>query len=661
MVESMADYPARTSTLTSLAVLKVNIDQRRDYLDYLRPFVLQVLTQTHFSPITDFSVAQEIEREFGLTVPQRTVQLVLRRLSRSHSISRESGEYHVTDEIPNPHLSERRAEAQRHIETILVALQEFSESSLHPIEDAQEAVDAVTTFLSRFDISCLRAYLRGTAIPPLRGSHPRSIVLVSNFVRSIQERDQGLFQSFVVLLQGHMLANALLCPDLEYVTQDYRNVTFYLDTPLIVQRLGLEGEAKEEAARDLLDLLKRLKAKTAVFEHSRDELRAVMLGAAEFIDSTEGRGAIVAEARSKGTTRSDLVLLAESIESKLVEVGIETHRTPTYRPEFQIDESVFESVLDDWVGYRNPRAKLYDINSVRSIYALRANGRSPTLERAKAVLVTSNGSLASAAWKYGQQYESSQDVSSAITDFTLANAAWLKAPLGAPNIPTTRLLSFAYAALEPSDEVLDKYMSEIDKLEEGGTVAARELELLRSSPSVYPELMGYTLGDPLGVTPQTITRTLRRVSSEIKAEETGKLLEERELRRATQQTLADQYRQHAELIKSLHWRCQRNAKTLSWAISVGMAIAVSALLVVGLLGEMQVVPLLESTGWLLAGVSAVLVVLAILNIVLGFSVKGLHGEIQRRIFTFLLRRESKVLGVDLEVPGGTNLGHRHRS
>ncbi len=652
MVEATTGSPARTSTLTSLAVLKVNIDQRRDYLDYLRPFVLQVLTESHFPSITDYSVAQEIEKEFGLTVPQRTVQLVLRRLARAHSISRKSGEYHITGVLPSPKLSERRAEAQGHIDAILLALQEFSESSLHPIEHAQGAVDAVTAFLSRFDVSCLRAYLRGTAIPALSGSHPQSIVLVSDFVRTIQERDHRLFQSFVILVQGHMLANALLCPDLEHVTQDYRNVTFYFDTPLLVQRLGLEGRAKEEAARDLLELLSRLKAKLAVFEHSRDELRAVISAAGEYIDPTDGRGAIVVEARKNGTTRSDLVLLAESIESKLSEVGIETHRTPIYRPEFQIDETQFENVLDDYVEYRNPRAKLYDINSVRSIYALRAKGRAPTLERAKAALVTSNGSLATAAWEYGQQYESSQDVSSAITDFTLANAAWLKAPFGAPNIPTTRLLSFAYAALEPSDEVLDKYMAEIDRLEADGTLATRELELLRSSPSVYPELMGYTLGDPLGVNPQTITRTLRSVSSDIKAEETVKLHKEQESHRATQLELADQSRQHAELLKSLHWRCQRNATKWSWVISVGMAVAVSVLLVVGLLGEVRVVPFLESAGWILSIVSAVLMALAFLNIVLGFSVKGLHGEIQRRIFTFLLRKESKFLGVDLEGSAG---------
>ena len=39
-----------TNTLTSLAILKVNIDQGKDYLDYLRPFILQVLVEQKPEP-----------------------------------------------------------------------------------------------------------------------------------------------------------------------------------------------------------------------------------------------------------------------------------------------------------------------------------------------------------------------------------------------------------------------------------------------------------------------------------------------------------------------------------------------------------------------------------------------------------------------------------
>ena len=65
-----------------------------------------------------------------------------------------------------------------------------------------------------------------------------------------------------------------------------------------------------------------------------------------------------------------------------------------------------------------------------------------------------------------------------ITDFTLANTAWLKAPMGAPAVPTTQLLAFSYAALEPSTEFLGKYLKEIDRLEAQGTITERDHQLL---------------------------------------------------------------------------------------------------------------------------------------------------------------------------------------
>ena len=53
-----------------------------------------------------------------------------------------------------------------------------------------------------------------------------------------------------------MLANALLCPDLRNAPKSYRGVSFYLDTPILIRLLGLEGELKQTAVRELIGLLK---------------------------------------------------------------------------------------------------------------------------------------------------------------------------------------------------------------------------------------------------------------------------------------------------------------------------------------------------------------------------------------------------------------------
>ena len=104
------------------------------------------------------------------------------------------------------------------------------------------------------------------------------------------------------------------------------------------------------------------------------------------MDSPYGRGGIVLEARKSGTTKSDLLFLAAMVEEKLSEAGIVLEDTPRYNEPFQIDEAVLEQVLENEVKYYfNPRAKDYDINSVRSIYVIREDEAASSLEEARAV------------------------------------------------------------------------------------------------------------------------------------------------------------------------------------------------------------------------------------------------------------------------------------
>ena len=98
-----------------------------------------------------------------------------------------------------------------------------------------------------------------------------------------------------------------------------------------------------------------------------------------------------------------------------------------------------------------------------------------------------------------------------ISDFSLANVAWLKAPMGAPSIPKTQLLAMSYAALEPSGALLDRYLKEVNRLEEKGVITERDHLLLRSSHLAYDELMHLTLGEDAALTTETVKETLERV------------------------------------------------------------------------------------------------------------------------------------------------------
>ena len=635
---------ASTETLTSLAMLKVNIDQGRDYLDYLRPFILQVLVDHKPDPVTASVVRDLVCGQFGLEIPDRTVQIVLKRISRTHPLKREMGTYRIAGALPDPRIGAEKSKAERHIQAVVSGLIEFSKGSGEAIPGAEDAVTALCGFLAEFNIPCLRAFLRGTAIPTLEGRQHHQIVLVSEYILHLQRTDPERFDSVLVVVQGHMLANALLCPDLEHAPKSYKGVTFYMDTPLLVRRLGLEGDPKKVAMEELVRLLQELGANVATFSHSREELGNVVRGAADHVDAADGRGAIVMAARRDGTTRSDLLLIAEQIDDLLVEARIEVKNTPRYDASLQIDQAAFEKILEDEVSYYNPRAEDYDISSVRSIYVLRAGTSPSSVEKCRAVLVSSNAGFAQAAFEYGQRHEESREVSSVITDFSLANLAWLKAPMGAPSLPTTEVIAFCYAALQPSRELLDRYLTEIDKLKQRGKISARDHQLLRSSTLAQEELMRLTLGDEAALTEATVTETLRRVSHEIKKEESEKLSAEQEAHRRTQQDLATEQAQKKRIQGRLYWRSRRSARWCAWGVSG----AVFVFLVLGIAAGFGLRVRAPILGWGLLVGSAFLAAATLANLLFGATVKGIHGLIEAKCLTYLLRREANATGINLE-------------
>ena len=637
------------NTLTSLAILKVNIDQGRDYLDYLTPFILQILIEYNPDPITASGVSRLIREHFGLEIPALTIETLLRRFSRHYPIERVGSIYRRVSDLPDPQITAKQAGAERHINAVLSGLKLFSQQTVRPIVTDAEAIKSISAFLSEFSITCLRAYLRGTAVPSVDGTHQTDLVLISEYVQQIQRIDPERFESFLILVQGHMLANALMCPDLSDAPKSFRSGTFYLDTPLLVRVLGSEGEAKQTAIRELISLVNSLEGRIATFAHSMDELERVLTGAANYLEAPDARAAVILEAKKRGTTKSDLLLLASSIDERINDAGIEIRSTPSYIEAFQIDEKIFEQILEDEVSYFNPRAKEYDINSVRSIYVIRGDESAPSVEKCQAIFVTSNTGFARAAWDYGQKFDVSRNVSSVIPDFTLANIAWLKAPMGASNVPITQLLAFSYAALEPSKEVLNRYLREIDRLEKLGTISVRDHQLLRSSPAAFSEVMHLTLGDGASLTEETVKETLERVSDEIKRDESEKLSAEQEAHQKTQYALNSQQTRNREILRAVYWRSRKKARMFAWGVSTVFTVLLATALIFGLrpLPGLVTLPIPDVASWIVMASLVMLTLATLARFVGGYTIKDFHLWVEGRLLTWLLKREAKLLGIDL--------------
>ena len=182
-----------------------------DYIDYLKPFVAHALARVNGIQASPETIHGIVRNEFGLLIPRRAIDVVLRRLARDGFGRRERGEFTINREkAQTVDLGLARAEALRRENVVVNGLLACA-PSLGLTWAKEDAVGALLNYLRRFSIDCLRTYAHGSALPEAdRQRQPIELYTVSSFVRSAHATSSALFDDVIVLVKGQMLANALL-------------------------------------------------------------------------------------------------------------------------------------------------------------------------------------------------------------------------------------------------------------------------------------------------------------------------------------------------------------------------------------------------------------------------------------------------------------------
>jgi hypothetical protein len=622
-----------TTTLTSLAMLKVNLDHNyRDYAGYLEPFVGATLRRFHReSPgreVTTANVKDGLRDGFGLHLPHFVIESVLKRLTRKGLLRRENHRVFVQGELPGEDLEAQRHTFAERQTRLVVALRAFAAEQYQIIWSDEQSADALLIYLGAFSIDCLRTYEQKSALPPVSAppspgganGQEMTIFLVNALARHAQEHDSELFEILVELVKGHMLANALVCDDLQTFDQRFNGVTFFLDTPLVLRLMGMDEAAFEAPARELIELVKSVAGRVCVFDHTLEEADNVLAYHENWLKRPRGGNRITDSLRMATKTPSDLADLRGQVERKLNELGVTVQSAPAYRPEryrLEIGQAELSSALQDEISYQNSRAADFDTLSMRAIYVLRGDLQPRDLEHCRAVLVSNNDSLAHFAYHYGRNMTPPVRTSLVITDFSLANVAWLKAPMARPELPRMEILALCYAALKPPEALWAKYVAEIDKLLDQGQIDEAQHLFLRSKDAQH-ELADLTLGSDDAYSPLLAHEVVERVRAKavreveqreqekaiFRQQEHEKMLQERdnqiqamnarleETNVSLSKTIglveegrAQRERERAERDSRLNFRAQKMAKFASWTFFSCIAAIITAVAVVATLAS----------------------------------------------------------------------------
>lgn len=640
-------------SLVSLAMLKVNSDMcGKDYIEYLRPFILHVLEDIPNNHITAIAVRDALKKEFGLVIPEAGINMMLRRLAKKNIIDKSDGIFSLKNSLPESNITQQRADAIREINTVIVALKEYSQNRHNIILSEEECICAITSFLSQFSIECIKTYVLNTALPELPEASPRNLYIVHSFIKDMHQNNVDLFNHIMVVVKGYLLSNALICPDLTAHQKNFKDLFVFIDAPMILDLLGLHTDTEKVATEKLIELIQRLGGKTVIFEHTSQEVFSILRAA-----ETNGHfeGSIGNEILRKSITPSDIALLKGQLKERLDKFHIPVWPVPELKSKFVIDLRVLDQALDDTIGYFNPHAKEYDARSIEYIYRLR-HGRAPArLEDALAVLVTKNASLAKTAFEYGKNHESARAVSTVITNYSLANVAWLKAPLGAPELPVVEVISICYAAMEPGKAMWKRYLDEIEKLKKQGNISSDDHALLRYSLQARDELMSLTMGQEEALTEESIPEILRRIKKELsdaKEEELNKerenrkraveskeseLLSEISAHKATKNELLLTIQKSDIIQKRLYWHARIIGLMASWSIIIIAGLIIAVGVVMSLPWSTRVI---IPWKWLAVISDIAVVVIAIfglLGIIWGTTLMQLREYIERKVTAIIFK------------------------
>jgi hypothetical protein len=530
--------PNQESALTSLAILKVNHDQNRDYISNFVPFVAQVLRDAPQDEISLSQVQDGVLSTFSLKIPQGALSTILHRACKKGYVEKHYRTYRRNAEaLAKLDLGSVRADVARQQTALLRELATFATETYEVSWGPAEAEAALLTYLSTRATAILTAAVDGTAI-----NAPRPVdhagLIVNAFVAEVSESNPTAFEFLITLVKGSMLADVLYLPGtFEGANRKFGKTEFFLDTAFVLRAIGFSTTELSQPARELLELLEGQNVRLRIFEHTRDEAVLVMDYAARALQpgSQLPLSPPAEFLRTEGWQSSDVEDFIAKLPKKLSALGIEVVSKPKYVKSLGIDEKGLEKALKDALPEQRDEARRRDVDSLSAIHRQRRGRAAQQLESCAAVFVTTNGALVWAGTKFFRKQMSEEGVSPVIHAHDLTTIAWIKIPTAPPDLPRLQVIADSFAALNPSDELWRKYTNEISRLRKRGDVSTEEFHVLRYSMEARRALLASTFGDPDVFTEGSVPAILAKAREEITAELRHQLDSERAAKKEQKQ------------------------------------------------------------------------------------------------------------------------------
>ncbi len=346
--------------------------------------------------------------------------------------------------------------------------------------------------------------------------------LVSQFLIDLRNTNADKFEEISDVAFANMAAEALACfREPPEISTELSNLTVYLDTPLILDMLGVNDEYSDYG-KELLKSLIESKATPAVFEHSINEAENAVQAKLGYLRSGVNQNT---EKYSYSAKPDLLNALAGNVADRVTKrLNIEVQKDPEVALHKRLPttvgsiEKLMEKRMSQW---RRVEAVSHDRQSIFTLIAISdSNQPSNRVCESKSLFLTRNTALVSIAndmWKVWLKDSNKKSTQSslervapiAMSDKQFSGYLWARSGSGNGTVSKARLLAHCSSAIRPRADIKAKAYNMV--LELNGKDEADDIAALMEDREGVNALMRVTKGDPEDITPERMPFIIDKV------------------------------------------------------------------------------------------------------------------------------------------------------
>lgn len=561
-------------TILSLAIIKTHWDSNKaDYIDNFIPLVAGLLREKKYHEVDLNQFQNDFKDRYGLLIPINALVTIFNRAKKSDIIYRDQGKIYARQEnLIKYDLSLPSNDAERKFSHLTKQIQFFAKSSFDLEIDIKEIEDGLLAFLKEHDLDILFAAKDRSVLPDVKSKNKVKYI-ISAFSIHTFESDPQLFQFLLDVSIGHALSGAILYSEFNSFSGKLKDLNIYLDTPIILNLLGFNGEYKKKSVEELIDILNEEKSNIFILETTRGEVDSILSDCQRWLEKgsydLEKASRALRYCHRNGLSDSDVEQLMLTLDRILIEKQIISTQVPSYQEkEFVIDEThleqiifdTYDSIIEDFdreLAEKKGTIKR-DVKVLSGIYRFRKGHKPKSIKDSKALFITSNTALAFASRRFESNHNgTSFTIPSCLTDVFLGTVIWLQSPHRVEAINSKKFMADCYSAIQPSETLIKKYLAEIEKLKVGNKISNDDYYLLRSHRVSLNLLESKSMGDPDAIDATSTEEILDGIIESIKAKEAKRLSDEIQTHNETKEKLVQQEQKIKGLESSLEKKANR--------------------------------------------------------------------------------------------------------